>query len=136
MSLQQCVDWITEVVDSVPELNQTSEPGATASNFPLAIVYGDSGTYQGSSLSGKYGTGSYTMTVQIHYPLENLRNNMSDTNCVIDSFMREFRARAKNPNGGVAIVANPSWGRFFAEIDGIGTHGPVFTIQMRSEDEA
>lgn len=138
MTLQACVAWGQEIVDSVAEIKKRVSLGEDGSEFPLALVYGGDGTFSSSTISGKAGNGNYNITVEIHYPQENIAANISDTNAVIDAFMVAFRTKLSTVINDTRIgeVGLPTFSRFFSQIGQIKTHGPVFTIPISSEDEA
>ena len=129
--LVDCVAWVEEITNGMSELKNSLTPGERGNDFPFAMVYGGSGSYSNSSISGKNAHGSYQITVEIHYPLDNIRNNMSETNAIVDAFMTAFRAKSRDLR--VGQIGAPTWTRFTAQIDRINTHGPVFTIPVSSE---
>lgn len=138
MTLQACVAWAEEMVDSISEIQSRVSLGESGTEFPLTLVYGGDGSFTSSTISGKAGNGNYNVTVEIHYPQENIASNIADTNAVIDAFMVAFRTKIASVRSvtGIGAVGSPTFSRFFSQIGQIKTHGPVFTIPISSEDEA
>lgn len=142
MTAKQCIDWLEEIVESIPEIQKTGLMADTSNSYPYAVVRLATHNFSQLSiaphttgLAQRFGSGEYTFVVEIHYPLESLIKDRVDVICMVDSFMSAFRSKALGegihgvtaPTG--SITGLPTYGN-------IRTYGPEFTIGIKSEDLA
>lgn len=138
MSLDGCIEWVQEMVESIPELKKVVEIGETGVDFPLALVIANNGEFSPASLNATIGKGDHVLFVEVHYPRQNIAKNMPDSNCMIGLMRKAYSDKLANiaTDTRVGAIGKLAYTRFLADIGSIPTHGLTFTIPMQSEDEA